>query len=203
MNNLKETIGNNLSKLRKESGKTQTEIANLFSYTDKAVSKWENGDTLPDVETLYKLAKFYGVSLDYLTDDISSEEKAKIENQKLPGLNIDKILIVCLAECLIWMTATIIYVWLLIFNKQNIWQSFVFAIPLSCLLLFYFNKIWGKKKYFFYIGTLFIWSLITSVYFFFLRYNLWPLFLIGVPAEIILILTTRIKYNFLSKKYKS
>ena len=47
----------------------------MFGYTDKAISKWEKGDTLPDVETLYQLASFYGVTIDYLTNDIPLEEK--------------------------------------------------------------------------------------------------------------------------------
>ena len=69
MEDLRKIIGNNLSELRKKRGLTQLELAEKFNYTDRAVSKWENGDTLPDVEILYNLCEFYGVTLDYLTHE--------------------------------------------------------------------------------------------------------------------------------------
>lgn len=196
MDELKNIIGNNLSELRKESGKTQLEIANIFGYTDKAVSKWENGDTLPDIETLHKIAKYYGVTIDYLTNDLPDEKRIEMENKNNPTLAINRILIVSLAISLVWMLATIIFVWLLIFNEINKWEVFIAAIPVSCLVLSFYNKMWGKKKYSFYIATLFIWGLITTIYLFFIDFNLWPLFLIGVPSQIIIFLSTRMKYGF-------
>ena len=52
MEELKKIVGQNLTLLRKEKKMTQLEIAELFNYSDKAVSKWENGDTLLELETL-------------------------------------------------------------------------------------------------------------------------------------------------------
>ena len=69
MDDLRKLIGKNLTELRKRKGLTQLKLAEMFNYTDRAVSKWESGETLPDVEVLYNLCEFYGVTLDYLTHE--------------------------------------------------------------------------------------------------------------------------------------
>ena len=66
MDDLKIIIGKNLSSLRKARKLTQLELAEKLNYSDKAVSKWEQGATTPDIETLKQLCDFYGVTLDYL-----------------------------------------------------------------------------------------------------------------------------------------
>ena len=75
MENIREIIGENLASLRKEAKLTQLELAEKFNYSDKAVSKWEKGDTIPDIETLYNLCQFYGVTIDYLTHQGSLNDK--------------------------------------------------------------------------------------------------------------------------------
>ena len=75
MNDLRSIIGNNLSSLRKNKKLTQLELAEKMGYSDKAVSKWEKGDTLPDIETLYQLCNFYQVTLDFLVDTKGLENK--------------------------------------------------------------------------------------------------------------------------------
>lgn len=198
METLRKIIGSNLAELRKERKITQLELAEMFGYTDKAVSKWEKGDTLPDVETLYQLASFYGVTLDYLTNDIPQEEKETIispTNQT--NIKANRISIVLLSISLAWMLATVCYVWILVFNGLNYYQVFIYAIPITAIVLSLFNKSWGKRKYNFYIYTLFLWSLISAIYVGFLRYNLWPLFLLGAPSQILIFLWSRMKDGFL------
>ena len=79
--NIREIIAKNLANLRKNKKMTQSELAEKFGYSDKAVSKWENGDTLPDVETLYKLCEFYNISLDFLINEESFENKIQYVNK--------------------------------------------------------------------------------------------------------------------------
>jgi transcriptional regulator with XRE-family HTH domain len=59
-------IGNIISKLRKKNGMTQCELARQLSVTDKAVSRWENGQGFPDITIFPRLAELFGVSIDYL-----------------------------------------------------------------------------------------------------------------------------------------
>lgn len=198
MESLRKIIGSNLAELRKERKITQLELAEMFGYTDKAISKREKGDTLPDVETLYQLASFYGVTIDYLTNDIPLEEKEIITNPtKQTNIKANRISIVLLSISLVWMLATICFVWIMVFNSVNYYQVFIYAIPLTAIVLILFDKTRGERKYNFYIYTLFLWSLISSIYVGFLQYNLWPLFLLGVPSQILIFLWSRMKDGFL------
>ena len=63
---IKSQIGNNIAAYRKQSNMTQAELAERLNYSDKAVSKWERGESLPDVMTLIQLAQVLGVSVDHL-----------------------------------------------------------------------------------------------------------------------------------------
>lgn len=58
-----ETVKENLVRLRHEHKLTQLELAQRINYSDKAVSRWENGDVTPDVATLAALAELYGVPI--------------------------------------------------------------------------------------------------------------------------------------------
>ena len=69
MENLNFVIGKNLSLLRKKNKLTQLELAQMLNYSDKAVSKWENGESIPGIDVLYRISKIYNVSLDYIVGD--------------------------------------------------------------------------------------------------------------------------------------
>ena len=72
MDELKSVVAENLKALRTTAGLTQGELAERLNYSDKAVSKWERGESLPDVQVLKQLADMYGVGVDYL---LSSDHK--------------------------------------------------------------------------------------------------------------------------------
>ena len=69
MNN---TIGKQISALRREKGLKQEDIAQALGVSSQAVSKWENDQSCPDISLLPKLAKLLGVSVDTL---LSGEEE--------------------------------------------------------------------------------------------------------------------------------
>ena len=66
---LKVQIGTNISNLRKRQGLTQAGLAEKLNYSDKAVSKWERGESAPDVLTLAAIAQVLGVTVDDLLSD--------------------------------------------------------------------------------------------------------------------------------------
>ncbi len=74
--------------LRKEKGMTQAEIARLLGVTNKAVSKWETGDTLPDTSMLKPIAETFGVTVDELLNG-RRENKAKNEEAKPEQENLN------------------------------------------------------------------------------------------------------------------
>jgi transcriptional regulator with XRE-family HTH domain len=185
MEDLRKIIGNNLAELRKRRGLTQFELAEKFNYTDRAVSKWENGDTLPDVEILHNLCEFYGVTLDYLTHEENNYYKKR--NNELQLWN--KIVISALVLMIVWGLATIIFVVSLLRKHTPLWQSFVVAVPVSAVVVLYLNRIYFKNKMTRVVTwTVFVWGLLASAYLIILDPEFWPLFLLGVPAQASIIL---------------
>lgn len=59
---------NPITKIRKEQGHSQAELANLLGVSQSAVSQWEQGKTLPDILTAQKLALIFGVTIEDLLD---------------------------------------------------------------------------------------------------------------------------------------
>ena len=76
------TFGTTVAELRRERGMTQLELANRMGVTDKAVSKWERDLSLPDVESVSRLAEVLGVSADELLGTMS--RKPGTENAPSP-----------------------------------------------------------------------------------------------------------------------
>lgn len=77
------TLGDKLSKLRKENNYTQEQLADILGVSRQAVSKWESDATYPETEKLLKLGDLYKCSMDYLLKDMeSTHEDSTSENQK-------------------------------------------------------------------------------------------------------------------------
>jgi transcriptional regulator with XRE-family HTH domain len=198
MDDIKSNIAHNLTELRKGKKLTQSELAEKFSYSDKAVSKWEHGEALPSIEILSQLADFYGVSLDYLTHEITLENKKKFPSPNASKVN--KTVITALATSLVWILAIIICIGSDILFKTVYWMSFVWAVPASFLIILIFNAIWGPKIQRPFLVTCLSWTLIGSVY---LElgldlsdgqgWKLWMLFFLGIPATIVAILWSHLK----------
>ena len=108
MKSLNEIVGENLTFLRKKAGFTQLEFGDKFSYSDKTVSKWENGSVLPSVDVLKQIADFYGVSTDYILNEHNNEKEFKSIIKQTPNFN-KKTLIVCLIITIIFTIGMTIY----------------------------------------------------------------------------------------------
>ena len=191
MEELRKIIGKNLAELRKRRDLTQSELAEKFNYTDRAISKWENGDTLPDIETLYKICEFFGVTLDYLT----REENSAFIKKENPLQKWNKITITALVVSVIWTLATVIFV-ISLLNGVNppYWQAFIWAIPASCVFVNVFNAAYFHNRWIYFISwSLFIWGVLIACYFSLLEYNIWPIFIIGVPAQATMIIWLNIR----------
>lgn len=193
MNELRMIIADNLTKLRKAYKLTQLELAEKLNYSDKAVSKWEHGDTMPDIETIKNLADLYNVTVDYILTEHNPLEKIDMSLEKKNCSN--KIIITALSITLVWFIAIVVYAELQIMNKYNYWQAFIWAIPASFLVLMVFNAIWGKRKFMFSIITFFMWTLLLAFHLQFMDYRLWLIYLVGIPGQIAIILASQIKYK--------
>lgn len=195
--NLETTVAQNLASLRRAHGLTQAELAEKINYSDKSVSKWERGDGLPDLKVLLQLADLYGVTLDTL---VSRNASAAIEQAQKPRARLStRILYELLSVSIVFLIATVIYVLFSFSAKQNPWMLFVWAVPLSFAIMTALNLRWGYRVCVTVFFSLFAWSFLTALYLQLLPYNLWMLFLVGIPAQAAIVLF----FQYRKKKQKS
>ena len=196
MSDMKQIIARNLVELRKSKKYTQQELAELLQYSDKAISKWEKGDSLPDIEVLYQICNLYGVTLDFLVHEGSIEDKKEYVIPKYEIRN--KAIITLLFVIAIWTFGIAAFVAINIYSKQIMWPIFVWCVPLSATMLIYFNLKWGKRLYNVFIFTIMLWGYLAGVYLQLLystNANIWPLFLVGIPVEIAIVLWAFLKHD--------
>ncbi len=188
---LKSIIAHNIITLRKKHKLTQAEFAEKLNYTDKAISKWERGESVPSIEILKQISDMFGVTVDYLLHDLPENEKS--EYVLTDNNTSNKITITLLFVTMIWLIATVVYVYTRINLLVNHWTIFLWAVPASCLMLLMFNSRWGRRVYTFYILTALTWSSLSCFYVQFLKYHIWLIFIIGIPIQISLILWANFK----------
>lgn len=170
---------------------TQLELAEVLNYSDKAVSKWERGESIPDVITLKAIADLFGVTVDYLISPHHLDDKPKgAHTVRNNHIIISLISVVC-----VWILGTAVYSIASIFEVY-LWMAFVVCIPLSCIVLLIFNSIWGRARMNLLFISLLVWSILATIFigfFAYSEYNLWMLFLIGIPSQIVILLCFGIK----------
>lgn len=136
---------------------------------------------------LYEIAKLYGVTVDYL---LSKEHRLPVR-EMVHGKVIGKkrLIITLISTVLVWLAATVSFVILNLFGVNGpLWLSFIWALPASSVVLLVMNSVWGKKQRNFAIITVLMWTLLAAVYLTFLPLNMWLIFVIGVPLQIIIFL---------------
>ncbi len=191
MEEINKIIGKNLLKLRKNAKLTQMEFAEKFNYSDKSISKWESGESLPNIEVLSQVAAFYNVTLDSLTkveDILEHKDEVKPKKQKMFST---KLIITLLSCCAVWMIATILFAIFKITLDINIAMCFLWAVPATCIVLIVFNSIWGRFRYLFPILTVMLWSLLACLHVQILLCtpeNIWPTYFVGIPFQVGIIL---------------
>ncbi len=195
MQELKANIAKHIIALRKGMGLTQAELAQRLNYTDKAVSKWERAESMPDVATLKSVADTFGVTVDDLLRDAPDDAAtpvidAPVADADSPDRRANRIVVALIAVSVVWLVATVVFVVMKLFPNDFdwIWVVYVYAFPASCLVLLVFNMLWGKRILNFVILSLLIWSILFAVYISMLWLDLRSIFLLGIPAQIIIIL---------------
>ena len=196
MNNIKSIIAQNITDLRRAKGMTQLELAEQLNYSDKAVSKWERAESMPDVLVLVEIADLFEVPLDYLVraehpqKEIQSSEEALSATYRkgyISGISI----------LLVWLIAVLVYILISFFAKDahSQWLSFVYAIPVSAIVWLGFNSIWFNPRLNYFIVSLLMWSVFLSIQLTLLSLNIKAglIYLLGIPGQIIIILWALIK----------
>ncbi len=107
---INEIIARNIAGLRKKKNWTQQELAERLNYSDKAVSKWERGISLPDAGTLYEIANLFGVSVQYLYEEhkfiIDPDQEKKLNRRRNLYLAITICSAIFLTVTIVWLALT-------------------------------------------------------------------------------------------------
>lgn len=151
---LRRNIANNLIHYRKESNLTQLELAEKLQYSDKAISKWERGESVPDIFILHTLADLYSCSVD---DFLSERIKVKRSFYK------NRFIISLMSVALVWLVTIITFmVWKMIGVSKGInspcWITWLYGLMCSFIVAIVFSKIWGKRWHRFIFITGLVWS---------------------------------------------
>ena len=204
---LKLQIGANIAAYRKRAGLTQAGLGTKLNYSDKAVSKWERGESVPDVLTLVQLAEQFSVSVnDLLVDpnalpedsDPGRLEKAMTQvSEKALKRKANKNVILALSSTLVWFVALLVFV---IFSSIDIldpysWLVFFYAIPANAIVLLSLRSAWRDFRWNKALITIIAWGSLLSIYVSlktFFSLNIWKLFLLGIPGQIAIFLWFRL-----------
>jgi len=196
MQELKFIIAKNIQKLRQEKGMTQLELAEKLSYSDKSVSKWERGESLPDIIVLKAVADIFEVTLDYLVEEEHSG-KPVTKEQVDRNFRRNCYIVTGTSIFIVALIATLVYVILaMIFPGTSYpWLCYAYAVPAALIVWLVFNSLWFNPRRNFFIVSLLMWSLLLALYLTFsmMGFYIWPILLVGIPAQLIIWMWSKLK----------
>ena len=201
---LKAQIGTNIAAYRKQAGLTQAGLAEKLNYSDKAVSKWERGESIPDVLTLALLAEQFEITVNDLLVDFNQLpgnpgklEKAMTQvSEKALKRKADKNIILALSSTLVWFVALLVFVVMSSFEFLDpySWLIFFFAVPANAIVLLSLRSAWRDFRWNKALISTIVWGMIVSIHISLIvifKYNFWKLYLLGIPGQIAIFLWFR------------
>ena len=176
---IKYNFSKNLSTLRKANNLTQAMLAQKLNYTDKAVSKWEVGSVLPDIETIAHIAEFFGITI----NDLVYPKKEKWTSRFLKN----HLFITLGSVGVVWFLASIIFFVLdATESVTRSWLVFIIAIPIMFIVFLIFSILWFKKLYRILAISGLLWGMLTAIYLAIANYGLWFIFIIGLVGQLMI-----------------
>lgn len=201
---LKYQIGANIAAYRKHAGLTQAGLAEKLNYSDKAVSKWERGESIPDVLTLMQLAEQFEITVqDLLVDpnalpgNPGTLEKAMTQvSEKALKRKANKNVIQALSSTLVWFVALLTFVIMSSFDatERCSWLAFFYAVPANAIVLLSLRSAWHDFRWNRGLISTIMWGFLLALHVSILvifRYNFWKLYLLGIPGQIAILLWFR------------
>ena len=201
---LKLTVGSSIARLRREKGMTQAELAERINYSDKAVSKWERGESMPDVLTLLNLAQQLDTDLNTLTGTSAGSappepvpEPAELPLPEEPKKKhsrrhiADRSVIQKLSSVLVWVVALFLYMILEAFGLKNLWLLFVAAIPANAIVLLSLRSAWKQYGWNRILISVILWGTLLTLYLLLLivgKVNVWRILPMGLLGQAAILL---------------
>ena len=190
-------LSENLKKYRMMKNLTQEDVAEYLRITPQSVSKWERGESVPDIVVLKAVSDIFGVTVDYLITD-GHDATETVVDESVPKYARDAKkhrmhrVITGMSVLLVWVIATILFI---IFDAS--WHNSVanyliiaYAVVASMLVWLVFNSIWHNRRRNYLIISGLMWSVLLAVHTSILvgGFNLWQMYLLGIPGQIIIVL---------------
>ena len=199
---LKNQIGANIAAYRKRAGLTQAGLAEKLNYSDKAVSKWERGESIPDVLILMQLAEQFEISVSDLLEDPNKlpEEATRFQHameqvsEKALKRKANKNIILGLSSILVWFVALLCYVIVSSFDIPYSWLSFFYAVPANCIVLLSLRSAWHDFRWNRALISGIMWGSLASIHMTLLTllsFNMWKIYLLGILGQLAIVLWFR------------
>ena len=177
---LRKTVAKNIAAYRKAHHDTQLDLATKLNYSDKSVSKWERGESLPDVYILSQIADLYGVSVSALIGEIQPPKESK------PHYHM---FILLLSLALTMAVATLLFSMFMICKvPYPAWRFFVYALPVCSIICIVFTSLWWGILWQGVSVSALIWTLGLSLYLSFELENVSLIFLVCAALQVLTVL---------------
>lgn len=177
---LRKTVAKNIAQYRKAHHDTQLDLATKLNYSDKSVSKWERGESLPDVYILSQIAELYGVSVSALIGEIQPPRESK------PHYHM---FILLLSLALTMAVATLLFSMFMICKVDYpAWMFFVYALPVCSIICIVFTSLWWGILWQGVSVSALIWTLGLSLYLSFELENVSLIFFVCAALQVLTLL---------------
>jgi len=212
---LKRQIAGNIAFFRKQAGLTQAELAQRVNYSDKAISKWERAEGLPDVLTLTLLAEALEVSIDRLIyHNPDAPEEAQPQTPEIPETQVPqekprkkpvrttlsqkRKIIAALSSLPVWFVALLAYQILSDAHLPGYWVGFLLAVPVNAIVLLSLLSAWRYYRLNQLLISVIMWGsliLVFCLFWAFLHWCLPKIFLFGIPGQLAIYLWFRMLHK--------
>jgi transcriptional regulator with XRE-family HTH domain len=200
---IKPIIAKNITALRQGAKLTQIELAERLNYSDKAVSKWERAESIPDITVLKAIADMFEVPLDYLVRENPEVPLIQEEPQTVPVKKRNRKVVTALSILLVWFVAAVVFVVLdmVALDTKLHFLSFAYAVPVSMIVWLVMNSIWFTRHHNYWIISLLMWTALGSVVLTLMLcgFNVWQLMILGVLGQVIIATWSKIQYHHKKK----
>ena len=177
---LRRTVAKNIAAYRKAHHDTQLDLATKLNYSDKSVSKWERGESLPDVYILSQIAELYGVSVSALIGEIEPPKESK------PHYHM---FILLLSLALTLAVATLLFsIFMICKIPYPAWMFFIYALPVCSIICIVFTSLWWGILWQGVSVSALVWTLGLSLYLSFELENVSLIFLVCAALQVLTIL---------------
>ena len=169
----------------------------------QAVSKWERGESVPDVLILMQLAELFGITVNDLVCDpnaLPENSDSKLEkamtqvSEKALKRKANKNVIQALSSTLVWFVALLIFVVMSSLDIPRSWIAFLYAIPADAIVQLSLRSAWGDFRWNKTLISILMWGGLLSLYAslkLFVHVDIWKLFLLGIPGQMAIYLWFR------------